>query len=355
MEKTTEQRNADILSILKTLGVDGVETKANESMHSTQSGYGDDFVPTVMANEVIEAARDQSTVLSKIPTVWDMPSNPFEVPVEGDDAQFYLTAENTDVPGTEATTSKAGTSKVTLTAKKITANVFLSGELDEDSIVAAQPYVQNQLAKQFAEAVDAMIINGDTATGSTGNINSDDAARAAGSVDLAFDGLRKHAFAGTGMTTSIGTVDASSIMDTRKLLGGKYGNNPDDLLIVSNPETYFQLQTLAQVETIDKVGSAATIVNGRLASIYGIEIVSSSQFGLTEADGKISTVTPANNVKGGFVIVHKPSMVFGWKRRMKLFVDYIQGTDQYQITAHSRLAFDLARDNMVALGYNATV
>lgn len=333
----------------------GIETKANEAMHSTQAGFGDEYVPTEMAANVIEAARDRSTILGEITNIWDMPTNPFTVPVEGDDAAFYLTDEEDTVTGTDVTRSKVGTSLLTLTAKKFSASVFLTSELIEDAKIAGgiRSHVERQLGKKFAEVVDNVILNGDVVTAATGNINSDNAARTAGTPDLAFDGLRKAAFAGT-KTLDVGVLDSGDFMAVRALLGGKYGANPQDLLIIMNPETYYKTQTLAQLQGIDTFGGAATLQNGVLQYLYGIKVVVSSQFGLTEADGKINT-SAGLNTKGGFLVVYKPAMNFGWKRKLQLHVEFLPRVDQYCITAHSRLSFGLARAGMAALGFNATV
>lgn len=353
MEKSEAQVNADILKILGALGI---ETKANESMSSAQAGFGDEFVPTEMAKNVIEAARAESTVLSQIPAanIWDMPSPTFNLPVQGADPTFYLTGENTNVTGTAVTTSKAGTAQAQLVAKKISASVYISGELDDDAAIAGgiQAQVEKQLGEAYAEQVDDMIVNGDTETGATGNVNKDDGAVAAGTRTLAWDGLRKQAFTDS-LTKDVGALSSSDFIDVRKLLGGKYGANPNKLLCIMNPETYFQTLTLAQVETAEKI-SGATIENGTLTKIYGMDVIVAPDFGLTEADGKASG-TPANNTKGGFLVVYKPALHFGYKRRMKLSVKYLDEYDQYRITAHSRVAFVPARADMIALGYNATV
>lgn len=336
----------------------GIQKKSNEAMSSTQSNYGDEFVPTEMAASVIKKARDESRVLSALPqsNIIEMPTNPYTFPLEGADPTFYYTGEQPNVTATAVSTSKAGTANLTFTAKKFSASVYLSGELEEDAKIAGgiRSYVEDKLAEAYAELIDKTMILGDTETGATGNINSDDEAPTAGTYFLALDGLVKKARANS-LTTDIGTLDSGDFMKLRSLLGGKKGSNPDKLLFIMNPETYFKAMQLAQVETMEKFGSAATIENGVLKAIYGVPVVVNSDFGLTEADGKVSYDTPANNTKGRILCVYKPHLFLGWRRRLKLTVRYLEEYDQWRIVAHTRFDVQVAETDTVSYAYNITV
>lgn len=356
--KTTKEQQKDILSILDTLGI---ESKANEAMHSTQSGYGDEFVPEDLAQSVIEKARDKSVILSRIPAenVFDpMPTQPYDVPVEGGDPTFYATAESTGVVASEYTNSKAGTAKLQLDAKKYTAITYISGEIDEDARLAGgiRNYVENKMAKAFAELVDKSWVNGDIVTAGSGNVNSDDGAPAGGTYYLHQDGLVKYAV-GNSKTHDVGTLETTDLTKIRALLG-LLGANPAELLWLFNLETYYQLMTLTQVETMEKFGNMATINNGVLERLQGIPVTALSTFLKAESDGKVS-VTPGNNTLGRLLLVHLPSLYFGWRRKMKVVVEYLPRVDQYAITAHSRFAIKVNTQNStqvpVAMGRNVTI
>lgn len=222
-----------------------------------------------------------------------MPTTPYEVPINVSDSTFYLTSEQANVTGTAVTTSKVGTGKLTLTAAKLSNSVYYTGEFDEDSVVAGMPLVERNMTQAYRELLDNLLVNGDTTTAGTGNVNSDDAAIAAGTASLAFNGFRKFAI-DNSKTVNGGTLGVEDILAARKALGKK-GLDPTKLLFICGPELYMKLLGLAQVETIEKFGGNATIQNGILKSIYGIEVVTSGVVPLTEADGKVSAVTPANN------------------------------------------------------------
>lgn len=345
-----DKQQKDILKIMDALGI---ETKANEAMHSTQSGFGDQFVPTELASRVIEKSRDMSFVMSKLPSenIVKMPTNPYDMPVEGGDPTWYHTAESTDYPATEVTKSKAGTQKMTFSAQKVSASVAVSGELTEDSAVNIQSYLERKFAQSWAEQLDYLLISGDEATGANVNINLIDGTPTAGTRYLAVDGAMKHAFANS-LATDVGTLDLADFRTVRKSLGVR-GLDPKKLLCVIEGNTYYKALSLAQVETLEKAGSMATVVNGDLAAIDGMPVVASySALLLANSAGKVPA---AGGTLGRFVVLYLPNVFVGFKREMKIVVEYYGKTDQFIVTAHGRVDVQFAETGTAALGYNITV
>lgn len=117
--------------------------------------------------------------MSKLPTPIAMSSASYTIPVEGGDPTWYATSEQANVTATAVTTSKAGTDDITLVAKKYSMSTYSSGELDDDSIINIRTYLGDKIAQSYAELLDKVILHGDTTTGATGNVNSDDGAPAA--------------------------------------------------------------------------------------------------------------------------------------------------------------------------------
>lgn len=331
-----------------------VETRANEAMSTGQAGSGADYVPSDFSSQIIMAARDKKSLFSLLPSALTMPTDTWNIPVEGDDMTWYATNENADVAGTSVPTSKAGTSKVVLDSKKYSASVYLSGELDEDSIISIRPLLVKKFGDSFTKMLDSAILLGDTVTAGTGNINSDDAAPASGSYYLHADGLVKKARSAS-KTKDIGTLDLTDIRDLRNQLGVK-GLEPSELLAVVDTSTYFKLLSLAEVLTMDKFGVQATVVNGVLVAVDGIQILPLSYFGLTDADGKYTTTSPStNNTKGRIVLLHKPSFYHGFKRQLQIVTEYLPRTDQFCLTAHVRYAHNVVGTDSISYGYNVTV
>jgi len=166
------------------------------------------------------------------------------------------------------------------------------------------------------------------------------------------NGFRKAAI-DNSKTVNAGTLDSTDFRAARKLLGKK-GLNPDKLLWILGSDVYYKLLGLTQVETIEKFGTAATFVNGRLATVDGIEVVTNGDVPLTEADGKVST-TAGNNTLGTAILVYRDDIITGFKRELKTNVEYLPQVDQFRISAHTRFAMTIKDTDSCASLINVTV
>ena len=97
------------------------------------------------------------TMVASLFSRLEMPSNPFEIPLQLGDVNWY--------PGTEnlATTSTAlSTAKQTLSAYELVGQVPWSLTLDEDAIIAMAQEVRSSLVRNAAEVIDDLLLNADT-------------------------------------------------------------------------------------------------------------------------------------------------------------------------------------------------
>lgn len=336
--------------------------KDDELVYSTQASYGDEWVPDLWSSDVWMKARQDNSILPLFNAV-DMPSDPYELPYEGTDPTVSFVPETTNeaqllISGSGAVIpdSKIGTGKAQLDAKKLALRVGVSSEFVEDSIVPVLPMFREQAMRAMADAIDNVLLNGDTTNAGTGNINLDDADPADTSKYLAFDGLRHLPL----VTTTANAVDASGapslalLRQTRFAMAGKFSINPAGLAWIVDNQTYQALLNLDEVVTVDKFGPNATVLNGQLASIDGTPIIVSAEMGLTEADGKISN-TGSNNTKGQAVCVYRRGWVVGYRRRIATDVSYLPYYDAYQMTATMRLAFVYYDADVASVLYDITV
>lgn len=118
---------------------------------------------------------------------------------------------------------------------------------------------------------------------------------------------------------------------------GMKGLNPSDLVMVPDMQTYFELLNLTEAETIEKFGDAATVKNGVLTALDGIEIVNREELGLATATGEISA-TAGNNVKGQIVLIHAPSLNIGIRRGLTTEVSRYAEELTTGITGSARIA-----------------
>lgn len=307
-----------------------------KAMTSTGANQGDEWVPTFATSELWRDVHLATAVAASVPRV-DMPTNPFDLPTLDSDVTFYYAStENTAVTGSQPNTGKA-----TLTAKKIQADVTFSGEVEEDSIIAIAPTVRANLVRRGAQVIDDLIVHGDTETGATGNVNTDNGAPSAGSFFLALDGLRKFAIVtNTGQTSAVSAALTTANFTTIRGLLGKYGGRPSDLRIVVGQSTLNTMYDISQVKTVDVYGPQATILQGELARFFGIPILLSEATPVTDsdlvaADGKSDSTA---GTKGWLLLFNVNGWKTGFRREFNIEADRNIQTDSNILVASFRMA-----------------
>src|SRR5690606_12798028 len=326
--------------------------KADELSRSTLVGFGDEWVPDLWSAQIWQKARLENVILPLFQAV-EMPSNPFELPIEGADPTVYFVPETADEAhltlgsGNPIPDSKIGSGKVQLVAKKLALRVGFSLELVEDAIVPVLNLYREQAVRAIADSIDYVLLNGDTTATATGNINKDNAAPNATDRFMAFDGLRKLPL----VTNTSNRVDANNVApsltllrQTRFKMDSRYAARPGDLAWIVDTGTYAKFLGMPEFLTMDKAGAQATAITGQIGFVDGAPVMVSAEMPLTEADGKVGA---GPNDRGTALCVYRPGWVVGYRRRIAVSVDYIPYYDSYQLTATVRLAL-AGFDNEVA-------
>ena len=335
--------------------------KSNELSYSTQAGFGDEWVPDLWSAQIWQKARIENAILPLFQAV-EMPSNPFELPIEGTDPTVYFVPETMDESqlslgsGNSIPDSKIGSGKVQLAAKKLALRVGFSSELVEDSVIPVLNIYREQAMRAITDSIDYVLLNGDTAT--SGNINKDGGTPDATDRYMAFNGLRKLPL----VTTTANAVDANGdptldlLRQTRFTMAAKYAARPSDLAWVLDGGTYAKFLGMDEFLTMEKAGALATALTGQIGFADGAPVIVSAEMPLTEGtDGKVNSSTPANNTKGTALCVYRPGWFVGYRRRIAVSVDYLPYYDAYQLTATVRLAFVNFDADVAAALYNVTV
>lgn len=324
-------------------------SSATRAMDTAETGFGQQLMGAQYVGDLWEAARPDSRVFSLIRS-FEMNDSTAYLPVEVDIPEMILMAESVNNNSSNYATSKTGSNRVQVNAKKLGIHQMWSGELDEDSIIPFAPFLRGQAAKSLAHYSDSLVLNGDTTTAATGNINNDDAAPAATKHFLAFDGIRHVGLvdntansASTLVGTEFGVADLMAqkgrLVDYTYLHDWGHPTNPADLVFVGDPTTADKIAMFKDVLDSRKYNGGTDLLSGEVGRILGHPVISSIAVPLTEADGKPSSVTPANNVKGSVVAFNRNGFVSGWRRQVKLATEYIPATDQYRIVYTLRLGF----------------
>ena len=335
--------------------------KANELNYSTQAGFGDEWVPNLWSSQIWEQARLNNVVFPLFQSI-EMPSNPFEVPIEGADPTVYFVGEtinenqltladsNSPIPD-----SKIGSGKAQLNAKKLALRVGISEELVEDSIIPIVSLYRKQAQQAMANAIDYVLLNGDTDATANTNINLIDGTPAATARYLAFNGIRKlsiitntaNAIDGTGLAPSL-----SGIRRARFAMGGQYSVDPQYLALITDASVYAKLLEMKEFITMDKAGALATAMKGQLGVVDGMPVLVSAQHSLANSAGKIPA---AGGTLGTLEIVYTKGWYVGFRRNVKVNVDYIAAYDAHQLTATVRLAFVNFDTDVASSLYNLAV
>ena len=370
---TEEQNKKDLLSLFKTIGL---EQKANEVMGTGNTGYGAEFVPTqILSKELKELVPTLSTLLPQLPGNHgnNLPKI-LTVPVRGlsvGDTLFQGKTEwNTGYPyqtQDDHGISRVPTKTVTLTQKQFICEVQVSNEQLRYNAVDTEAYIKAEIAKGMAWTVDSLIINGDTETGATGNVNSDDQAPATtfaatgGAKDhrLIIDGgIRERAING-GYTKDFGTLADTDYSDLMTVLG-RYATNPADLLFIQSIHVTQKMRALDAFKLWTNSGDRAGIQKGITPTPFGVDVLTHHLVPRTEADGKMSGATLANNVKGQTLLLYKPAVQYGFGQEMTFEVARVPGYG-WRIICTFDFDFKLvdAADSLteptVAAGINITV
>ncbi len=330
--------------------------KADELAYSAQTGFGDEWAPDLWSQQIWRKARQDNTVLPLFQSV-EMPSNPFELPIEGADPTVYFVPETQDEAqlslgaGNPIPDSKVGSGKVTLRAKKLALRVGFSSELVEDAVVPVLNIYREQAARAIADAIDHVLLNGDSTASASGNINSDHAAPAATSKYLALDGLRhlplvERTASAVNMN---GAPTLAKLREARFKMPAKQAARPSDLAWLVDSGTYAALLNIGEFLTMDKAGPLATAQTGQIGFIDGIPVFVSAEMPLTEADGKVGG---GANGRGQAVCVYRPGWYVGYRRKIAVSVEYLSYYDSYQLTATVRLAFARFNDEVASCLYN---
>jgi hypothetical protein len=279
-----------------------------------------------------------------------MASNPYELPIVSGVTKGRKIAENTAI-----TDSNFSTSKITFSAQKIGEYYIIPEELNEDSAPAIYQLGTSELVLSLKRAAEAAIINGDN---DGTHIDSDTQAAAADVAEKLWKGLRRQALANTanGGTTDFGNavISETNLRVMRQRMK-KFGVNPSELVWFVDPVGLQQMMVLPSVATIEKYGSAATVVSGELGKYQGIPIVT-SEFLRSDlnATGVYDGVTTN---RSGLLLVNMRRFWIGMRRpiRVKIQED-LPGQDRWLMAAYTRKDFQghaqSASEVSVAYGYN---
>jgi len=223
-----------------------------------------------------------------------MQTNVMTIPVnpEAGSATWVQNANFGAVPGTLGSAgASAGSNavhaikEITLNAYKVATNEYTAYEEEEDALLALMPIIRDGMIRRVARAVDKAFLLG------------------AGSGSDPVSGLATLATNSTGnLTTS--TPSASYVATVAALRGlrkglGVWGLDPQDVIYIVNTDIYYNLLEDTTFQTMNQVGTQATLLTGQIGQIGGSPVLVSGEFA-SAASGAVGMVAlnPSNFIVG---------------------------------------------------------
>lgn len=165
------------------------------------------------------------------------------------------------------TTASAGNNathalkEITLNAYKVATNEYMAYEEDEDALLALAPIVRDAMIRRVARAVDRAMLRG------------------AGSGSDPVKGLVGYdAVSAVNLDISDATkATVATLRALRKDLGA-WGLDPSELVYIVSTDVYYDLLDDEVFQTVDKVGTQATLLTGQVGSIANTPVLVSAEF-----------------------------------------------------------------------------
>lgn len=171
--------------------------------------------------------------------------------------------------------------EITLNAYKVATNEYTAYEEEEDALLALMPVIRDGMIRRVARAVDRAMLRG------------------AGSGSDPVAGLvTKDAASAVTLSAASGVASVATMRALRKDLGA-WGLDPADVIYIVSQDVYYDLLEDTLFQTMDKVGTQATVLTGQIGSIGNSPVLVSAEFDskASGAAGAIA-VAPANFLIG---------------------------------------------------------
>lgn len=339
-----------------------METKANEVMHTTNTWFWKELIPTnVLIDPFLDLLPNYSKLLPLLPGNHgnNMPISA-KVPIIWEADLFQWNSEWTTWAWSFITPANhwPHTWEVNIVQGQYITTVSISKRELNYGPDQLEAIIRERINRAAARTIDAVIINWDAETWATGNVNSDDAAPTAWLYYLQNDhGIREVAI-NNSQTVSCGTLDSADFLGVKALLDPGYQAETNNLLIIMPSQVYNKTLALTDLITVDKFWPQATIHAWVLAKIFDMDILVARDWPLAEADGKCSA-TASSNTLGSFAVLYKPAVQYGFGQPLEIETYKVPGK-WVDLVATFEFWFAIANGvaslgKTVACGINVTV
>jgi hypothetical protein len=295
-----------------------VVERVKAALAGAASSTGATFLPTETAEEIIELVYERNFMRSLLPAM-PMSRRIVKVPKLTGSIDFHQQTLTNTESGDTPTESRQGTNEISLELKTMMANIPIGNYLVAYGVEGLLSVLREDIASRLAFNEANLFLNADTESTLANNImgayhassNTGGISVTSGSEKndylLVFDGIRKSA-AASDVTVS-GTFALSHMRSAISNLG-VYSDNREDLAFIVPRNLEVQLLGLTELQTVDKYGPAATILNGEVGRIYGIRVFATGVIPVNQAvDGTSDSGSSATFTSA--IMTHVRSPIVG--------------------------------------------
>lgn len=335
-----------------------VVERVKNALAGASSSAGGTMLPTETADEIIEIVYERNFMRGLFPAL-PMSRKTVNVPSLTGSVAFHEQTLSDTEAGTAQAESSQTTGELVMNLKTMIANVPVGNYLIAYGVEGLLSVIRDDIASRLAYNEQSLLINGDTATGSSygDNINgiyhaSTNATGVNATTNdylLMFDGLRKSA--GKSVLVS-GTFALSHVREAIDELG-VYAENRDDLAMIVPRNLEVQLLGIEQLQTVDKYGGGATILSGEVGKIYGIRVFATSAIATNLHWDGTHKATGGSNVhtKTTALLLHTRSPMIGnptiADRRFSIDFHDEPTKDRFVLIPRQDIAFGIRYTNAV--------
>ena len=217
------------------------------------------------------------------------------------------------------TNGDAGThtlKEITLNAYKVATNEYTAYEEEEDALLALMPMIRDGMVRRVARTVDRAFLRG------------------AGAGSDPVTGLATWAnnVTATGNTTAAG-MNVAKLRTLRQGLGA-WGLDPAEVIYIVNTDTYYNLLDDTTFQTMNQVGTQATLLTGQIGQIGGSPVLVSAEF-----------ATPGTGIAGA-ICVNPGNFIVGNQRGLRIDTQELVETQRRVMVASLRTGMTRVTTNL---------
>lgn len=348
--------------------------KANEVMHSTNTGFGEELIP---ASVTIKSVMDVISENKKFAFLdalrpWLHPTEELSlstiVPIIGEPwfarkANKWTTGAY--APATPSANQRYATDKINIAQQPLYFGVGIEHELWCYSVLDLIAKLNKDVAFVYGQTIADAILNADSNPWATGNINSDDQLATTwlsdGALDRRFiyDGSLRDVGLGTvWANASIGTLTFDDFVGLMALMDAS--TMPSDMIAIMDNGTYYKLMTLDEFKDKAQNGVSSVITTGAITNIAWVDIFVTEYMRKADTDGKINTLVTTGNVTGTIQLVRRNAVQHGFGCQIQTVVQRGSLEQGRMFEAMGDFGFAVVsnkvwRGNYTVTGYNVTL